>query len=366
MNNESIANGEGAQPTNVQANNQQNYGLKKVLLFGLGGLVFLILLFFLFYWGFSKYWQTDSDFVFYNIVITVASFVVSFLFGLGLLEGNFSMGNIIKLFRDSFFASLLSSLFISCVSMLYTVDKIDSYFKKDGDLYTRVIKKIDESGSKSDTRRVVLSQKLNLLKSELSSLDADYFSIPENEILNYWETLVNNSKKSFLAINIIPDWSKVSRDNTGIQRQTEALKKGVNIRRIYMFGNDCPKEDTNCEENIYTGSMRTLFNTQKKLTELSFAGKFIQYEIKKNELRENPRYKIFRNKLGTDDIVIVDGEIVLLTFVDEKFQMQSAKISFQPDIVEAAKQLFDLLERDLTSINGNNTQSTNKSISNKQ
>jgi hypothetical protein len=326
---------------------EQNPSLIKKLFFGLLVCVLLVLFVFLINWGFSRYWENDNKFVFWNVTTIVVAFVVSYVLGL--------VRNVdqIKLIRDSLFSSLLAGLFVSCVSMLYTVDKIDGYFKNDADLYSRVVKKIGESSSKSDVRRVLLNQKLERLKSELSSLDADYLSIPADEILNVWGTMVGNSKKQFYAINIVPDWSKVSRDSTGIRGQKEALERGVNIKRIYVFGNDCPENMPNCEEKEYSDAMRKLFDKQSELRNETTKGQFTQYEIKRNELRENPSYAEFRNKLGTDDIVIVDDELVLLTVVDAKSKMLSAKVSFQPDIVNAAKQLFELLERDLTSTPSN-------------
>lgn len=61
------------------------------------------------------------------------------------------------------------------------------------------------------------------------------------------------------------------------------------------------------------------------------------------DLEAKYTYNSIIKELNTPDVILVDDEILLLTFVDKNYQLKSAVISFDENRIESAKIYFKKL-----------------------
>jgi len=156
--------------------------------------------------------------------------------------------------------------------------------------------------------------------------------IPKGEILNIWTKLIENSQKQFYASNLVPtkEWKYVNTDEFGIKPQVNAIKRGVDVKRINFFD----KDKTEHKEGI------NLVHKAHQKNKIPSAQKSLE------SVKNNFTFNSLIEELRTADVVLVDDQILLLTTVDNNYEMEFAVLSFDKTKIKAAKSFFNKVFED--------------------
>lgn len=207
------------------------------------------------------------------------------------------------------------------------LSEIDRYIRGASD-YDAAAREIESSPS--PLVRSVFRGRIATINNDLQSITrARAIRVGHEEILNTWRDLVGGARKCVWATNLVSatDWQKVARDS-GLAVQKAARKRSVKITRVNLF------------DEAVAGHQQGLQDLRKQQEHIGVH----VHELPATWVLTNPTYRRYLDVLGTADVVIVDGEIVLLTHVDPKSDaIINATVTYNREQVEVAKQYFQRL-----------------------
>lgn len=154
--------------------------------------------------------------------------------------------------------------------------------------------------------------------------------VERTRIFSTWERCLLAAKTSVRATNAVSadDWSGFSRDGKGILTQEKVLRAGRSIQRIML----------------YTRSSRP---STAGLAQLGAAHSAIGISVRYQDrawLQRSEKYRDVLQKLGTDDLVLIDNRMLLLTHVDDQSgEMMYSYVTVDKDLVAIASAFFDEL-----------------------
>lgn len=179
-----------------------------------------------------------------------------------------------------------------------------------------------------ENAKPLFEARLNEIETDLRSLSTTSMHVRRTEILNTWESLVKGASQCVCATNLVSreDWANVSRDNAGLSVQRDAMRsRGVEIHRINLYDERVPG---------HREGLRRLRQFQESIG-------IAVGELPVTWVQENETYAKFLERLATPDVVIVDGNLVLLTRVRSRdYNMESAVLTFDPELVAEAKRYY--------------------------
>ncbi|MCG8096642.1 MAG: hypothetical protein JAZ17_23975 [Candidatus Thiodiazotropha endolucinida] len=273
-----------------------------------------------------------------NVIVLLVAIIgglVSFLLELG-IEKEFNI-TLVKKINAVIIGSVISAIgtmtfFLAndFTRLQQELDLIDKYLIETNP-YSKAVKAIDHIDK--PLAKKFFGNRLGSLEHSLNEITNKEILLARSEILNTWEELVGSAKSEILATNLVSlsDWKNVSRDNAGLRIQKLAIERGVKITRINIY------DESNASHKEGLNHLKTL---QSEIG-INVHNISLQY-IDKNET-----YDLMKQRLGTFDVVIVDGEVVLLTTVNPKtYKMQWSKLTFNQRTVAMASELFNKLLND--------------------
>ena len=210
------------------------------------------------------------------------------------------------------------------------LDLIDRYLIETGP-YSKAVKTIDHIDT--PLAKKFFGSRLVALEQALDEISDKEILLSRNEILNIWEELIRSAKSEVLATNLVSqdDWKNVSRDNAGLNVQKSAIENGANITRI----------------NIYDDSLPSHKEGLDRLKELQQSIDIKVHSISFQYIDKNETYDHMKQRLGSLDVVIVDKQILLLTTVNPRtYKMEYAKLTYNPQKIAMATELFNKLLND--------------------
>lgn len=269
------------------------------------------------------------------LLIAIIGGLIAFLLELG-IEKQFNV-NLLKKINAMIVGAVISGIgtmtfFLAndFTKLQQDLEMIDKYLIESNP-YSNAVKSLD-SIDKFLAKKFFESQ-LEKIEHSLEEISDKEILLSRSEILNTWEGLINNAEIEILATNLVSldDWKNVSRDNAGLAIQKEAIDRGVKITRI----------------NIYDKSVPSHKEGLDKLKELQESAGITVHNISLQYIDKNETYDHLKQRIGSFDVVIVDNQIVLLTTVNPKtYRMQWSKLTYSPQKVDLAKDLFNKLLND--------------------
>ena len=219
--------------------------------------------------------------------------------------------------------------------------------------YKRTMEIIDKNLSNSN---ILYSTKSKILNIENEKIK-DYFLIGLNEVeekllkmkdekilhiekdnvYNVWRKIFTTSKKGdkIFATNIVSyiDWGNFD-ISLGESIQQEAIKRNVEITRIYFSD---PKVKNHVENTnlLFKRDISNMINA---------------YKIPMS-IPTNIRYGSYLQKLNSIDLVLLNKELLLITFTDEEYRsVKYSYLTYDKDLINTATDYFNLLLQEAKSL----------------
>lgn len=234
------------------------------------------------------------------LVVTFMAIGVELIYTLGLKKENFSWGRLIII-------SFVSAVFGFCGEKIIEIDQKINENTELLDKYVTVHNSSIEYLSalenlykleKESPLRFVLQEELLAIKYKLKQIELSELKLRREEVIPKWENLIENSSKEILATNIVSldEWKKFS-PTEGKEKHSKALKKGVKIKRIFIYNGN---NDLNYQNLIEQAKAQESWGVEVRLLN----GEWIN---------ESPFVSNLLRDIETLDVVIYDNESVLLT-----------------------------------------------------
>ena len=266
--------------------------------------------------GASAGWMIVS-----NIVSEIASLnlyeqlLVSSI--VGLLSGGFSVWFDSGLFIESEIRNnrkSINNLRTEIVDLQGSLDGINLY----GDASKFV------NGLPKSSPNILLKKALNNSKDDLRKICEGKYEINKDEVMEWWELLIDSADKSVVTTNLVrpSSWDDVAKDGTGGRVQKNAVNSGVDICRFNVANYGAC--DSVSDEEKY-----------EALIDLHESAGVIVEEVDFEELKTIRQLRSTMNDLS-EDIVLVDDEVILMTTVSFSCDLVSSTISVdEHDVSEA-------------------------------
>jgi len=173
-----------------------------------------------------------------------------------------------------------------------------------------------------------------IFNEELASIDLKLKKIHVNneivveksDVINIWTFLINNASRTFFASNFLPSdgWEYVNIDN-GVTLQKKAIARGVDVKRINFFDYRVDKHKEGIK-TVYNKHIEAgIPSSIKSIKDLDFT------------------YNSIKQELTTTDVTFVDNELLLLTHMDEDFNIKYAILCFDENKIKSANLFFQKL-----------------------
>ena len=263
------------------------------------------------------------------LIIVVISAIISGFLSWGILK------------NEKKWPLIVSAIIVgACVSYFATVnfymhnqfnqieELVDSYNNSLAEAKNK-INSLDKNNKK--ITRMIFTEKIEGIDFILNRIhSSNEIIIEKSDILNIWTDLINNASHSFYASNVVPpdEWQYVNADkNYGIKPQLDAIKRGVDVKRVNLY---------NSNIQAHKDGINKLYNAHK---EANIPSKIMSIQ----DIYDNFTYNSIIQVLTTEDVILVDNEILLLTHVDRDYNMKYAILCFDENRIKRAQQFFQKL-----------------------
>jgi hypothetical protein len=238
-----------------------------------------------------------------------------------------SFSKIFRIAEKSLVYGILGLALTTTISVIATMSKVD-------DTLTLLDKSLKESNKyykaresiiqiESQTIQKLFNDGLVRITKQLDDISLRKLYVPREGIWNVWESLISTATKEVLATNLVSqkDWKHVSQDGTGLERQKEAINKGISIKRVFIY-------DEEREDHI-TG----LYNLAKIQINAGVQVKFIlRKDIETNSSVQDD----LRDLQRILDVVITDKQSILLTEIEPvTYTMRWSYLIYEKEKIES-------------------------------
>ncbi len=193
--------------------------------------------------------------------------------------------------------------------------------------YLEAIRSIGDLQEDS-TLRHLLSAELGFVTEKLRQIALQELTFKREEVIPKWEKLILNANRQVLATNVVSlaDWKRFS-PTEGAEVHRKALNNGVKIQRVFIYhGNDTAAYE------------RLIMQAQAQV------GWGVDVRVLNGAwITESPFVSDLLRDVGTQDIVIYDGECVLLTNVDGNRNIICSTLTSNQHRLQKAKEFFTKL-----------------------
>ena len=141
--------------------------------------------------------------------------------------------------------------------------------------------------------------------------------------------LIKNSEKEIGATNLISkeDWKHLSQDGTGLELQEKAIKRRVNIRRIFIYDGE--------EMEHIVG----LYNLAKMQANIGVDVKFILKKTIESNMSVQDDLRQMERML---DMLITDKESIFLTEIESStYVMKWAELRYDEKTIESGVRFWE-------------------------
>lgn len=158
--------------------------------------------------------------------------------------------------------------------------------------------------------------------------------IEKNDVFNIWRKIISTSESGdkLYATNIVSynEWGEFD-ISKGESLQKEAISRQVEITRVYLF-DDKVIGHVEGTEKLFTRDIKNNINAFKMNVQLAKKGRF-------DEKLE---------KLKTIDMLLLNDELLLLTFTrDKDHKVKYSYLTYDKELIRIAKGYFDELLKDV-------------------
>ena len=207
------------------------------------------------------------------------------------------------------------------------IERVDSSIKETNDLYSAKseIGRIENQRVKAlfNNEFNKLNEKVNLIK------DKQTVHIEGSDVSNVWRKIIEKSKEGDVirATNIVSfdSWGEFDITN-GESVQKKAINRGTKITRIYFY-DEKVKYHKQYTDTLYKRDLKNKIEAYQ-----------ISYSVPKTN-----RYDNYYNKLNSYDIVLLNNEILLITFTDDKHKIKYSYLTYNREYIDVADKYFNKL-----------------------
>ena len=273
------------------------------------------------------------------ITITVISVLVGALFTI--IDNynkaeNSKFSVFLGILEKSLIYGILGLAITTSIDLIFSVNKIEHTLGTidksltESDRYYKAQNSINDI--ESDNTRNLFVRGLEQISAQLDDIPKKRLFIPREQIWNVWKTLITESKSEIHATNLVSqeDWRYVSPDASGKDIQDSAMhsRNKIRIKRIFIY--DDTKPD-------YVRGLFRLATIQKDV------GIQVKFLLRKNIENNLSVEDDLKNMNGILDIVISDGNSVLLTMIDrDTYTMRGSYLSYDSKQLLASKHFWEV------------------------